>query len=417
MSRAGTVTGIGLVTPLGTTVEGFWKGLCDGPSGLGAPDGRGGPLLDVAGLAPAVEPLDLLPPKGAVSVDRFVLLAVAAADAALADAGIVVGRDVAPDRVAVIVSSAGGGMATYEEQALGFAARGRVAVSPYLLPGMMMNQAAARIAIRFGVQGFSTAISSACAGGGQAVGEALRLLRAGEADVVLCGGTEAPFAATTVAGFANAGTLAHGWADPTEASRPFDARRNGLVLSEGAGMLVLERTAHADARRAAGYADVLGWGATTDAHHPTMPRPDGAGAAACMRRALADAGLPLAAVGYLNAHATGTRLGDLAEARAVGDVFGATGPAVSSTKGATGHLLGAAGAVEAAATALTLGRGLLPPTRNLDDPDPGCALDHVRGEPRPTRVEFAMSNSFAFGGHNVSLVLGLPGTREGRHAH
>ncbi|MGY0236493.1 beta-ketoacyl-[acyl-carrier-protein] synthase family protein [Longispora urticae] len=411
-----TITGIGLVTPLGTTVEGFWKSLCDGRPALSAPDGRGGPLLEVAGLAPPIAPLDLLPPKGAVSVDRFVLLAVAAAESALADAGIVVGRDVDPERVAVIVSSAGGGMATYEEQALGFDARGRVAVSPYLLPGMMMNQAAARIAIRFGIRGLSTAISSACAGGGQAVGEALRLLRADEADVVVCGGTEAPFASTTVAGFANAGTLAHGWADPAEASRPFDARRNGLVLSEGAGMLVLERAAHADSRWAAGYADVLGWGATTDAHHPTMPRPDGAGAAACMRRALADAGVPAGAVGYLNAHATGTRLGDLAEARAVRDVFPGPGPAVSSTKGVTGHLLGAAGAVEAAATALALGTGTLPPTANLDDPDPGCALDHVRGAARTAAVGYALSNSFAFGGHNVSVVLGRPGTRKVRSA-
>jgi 3-oxoacyl-[acyl-carrier-protein] synthase II len=216
--------------------------------------------------------------------------------------------------------------------------------------------------------------------------------------------------------FTNARTLAHGWADPTAASRPFDRARNGLVLGEGAAVLVVERAAHADARGAAGYADVAGWGATNDAHHPTTPDPAGTGAAECMRRALADAGVAPTDIGYLNAHGTGTRLGDAAEAAAIHRTFGATAPPVSSCKGVTGHLLGASSAVEVAATALALRAGLLPPTHNLDDPDPACDLDHVVKSPRAGHVDCAISNSFGFGGHNVSVVLTQPSTRKARGA-
>ncbi|KJS52186.1 beta-ketoacyl synthase, partial [Streptomyces rubellomurinus subsp. indigoferus] len=211
------------------------------------------------------------------------------------------------------------------------------------LPGMLANMATARIAIKHGIRGYSSAVVTACAAGAQAVAEGLRLIRAGDADVVVCGGSESSLHPTIAATFANARALAQGWDDPELASRPFDARRNGFVLGEGSAVLVLERAGHADARGAAGYADVIGWGASTDAHHPTMPRPDGAGAADAMRAAIADAGLRPGDIGYLNAHGTGTRLGDAAEAAAVRSVFGAQGPAVSSTKSATGHLLGAAG--------------------------------------------------------------------------
>jgi len=411
--RGATVTGLGLVTPVGGTVPAFFDAICTGRSGLRRPpDGHPvAGVLPVAGLAPPLDPVDLLPPTEARWVDRFAVLAVAAADAALADAGLVVGRDCDPDRTAVVVANSFGGLTLFESQALGQHQRGRTAVTPYLLGGMLPNMATARIAIKHGIRGFSSTISTACASGGYAAAEALRLIRDGLADVVVCGGTDAPLLPTIATTFGNARALAHGWADPTEASRPFDRRRNGFVLGEGAGVLVVERTGHADARRAAGYADVAGWGVSTDAYHATMPRPDGSGAAAAMRLALADAGLRPVDVGYVNAHATGTKLGDRAEAGAIRAVFGPHAPAVSSIKGATGHLLAAAGAVEAAATALALSAGLLPPTHNLDDPDPECDLDHVRKSARPGGVDAALSSSFAFGGHNVSLLLTRAGTR------
>jgi len=249
---------------------------------------------------------------------------------------------------------------------------------------------------------------------GRCAVEAVRLLRANEADVVVCGCSEAPLFPTLADTFGNARALARGWDDPTAASRPFDRRRNGLVLGEGAGVFVLERAAHADARGAAGYADVLGWGATNDAHHPTTPRPDGSGAAECMRRALSDAGIAGPDVGYLNAHGTSTKLGDLAEATAIRTVFGTQSPPVSSSKAVTGHMLGASGVVESAASVMAMLHGLLPPTHNLDDPDPACELDHIRKGPRAVEVDHVMSNSFGFGGHNISLVFGRPSTRHTR---
>ncbi|GAB2620141.1 beta-ketoacyl-ACP synthase II [Streptomyces capparidis] len=407
------VTGIGLVTPLGSGVPAFVDGLAAGRSGLRRLEGEewAATGADVAGVAPDVPAPDLLPRTEARSVDRFVLMAMAAADEALRDGGLTVGRDVAAERTAVVVSTGAGGLGTYEEQAVARAARGRAAVSPFLLPGMLPNMAAARIAIRHGIRGVSSSVATACAAGAMAVAEGLRLIREGVADVVLCGGTDTALAPSVATSFGNARALARaGAGDPAAASRPFDRDRRGFVLAEGAGVLVLERAEHARARGAASYGRVLGWGATTDAHHPTAPRPDGAGAADAMRLALADAGLAPRDIGYVNAHGTGTRAGDVAEARAVRAVFGDGGPPVSSVKGAIGHLLGAAGAVEAAATVLALHHGSLPPTANLDDPDPECALDHVRGGPRAAAPEAAVSNSFAFGGHNVSLVFGRSAT-------
>ncbi len=412
------VTGLGLVTPVGTSAAAVFGAMCEGRSGVSAP-APGDPLegcLEVAGFSPPIDPAGLLPGPEARTVDRSIVMALKAAADALADAGIEVGRDVDPYRIAVIVSNVGGS-ATLEQQVLSRAARGRLGVSPYLLSAVLPNMGAARIAIRHGIRGYSSSIATACAAGAQSIGEATRLLRADEADVVVCGCSEAPLHPTFADAFGNARALARGWAgQPGAASRPFDRRRNGLVLGEGAGVLVLERVAHADARGAAGYAGVLGWGATNDAHHIMTPRADGEGAAASLRRALADADLAPGDVGYLNAHGTGTRLGDLAEATAIRLVFGEHGPPVSATKAVTGHLLGASGAVEAAVTAAALGRGLLPPTHNLEDVDPGCALDHVRGAPRAARAEAAVSTSFGFGGHNVSLVLGAPGTRLVRRA-
>jgi 3-oxoacyl-[acyl-carrier-protein] synthase II len=405
---------MGLVTPVGSSPAEVFEALCAGRSGLRKPSGDH-PLAgvtEVAGIGPEIDATTVLPPAEARTVDRYVVMALVAAGHALADAGLLVGRDVDPYRIGVIVSSAGG-LATLESQVIGRAQRGRVGVSPYLLPGSLPSMGAARIAIKYGIKGYSSSISTACAAGAQSIGEAVRILRAGDADVVICGASEAHLFPTLADSFGNARALARGWDDPTAASRPFDRRRNGLVLSEGAGVLVLERTAHAEARGAAGYADVVGWGATTDAHHPATPCPDGSGAAECMRRALADAAITGPDVGYLNAHGTGTRLGDTAEALAIRTVFG-DGPPVSSTKGLTGHMLGASGAVEAVATVAAMLRGALPPTYNLDDPDPACELDHILKEPRAAAIGYALSNSFGFGGHNVSLVFGRPATSQKR---
>ncbi|HVV24957.1 MAG TPA: beta-ketoacyl-[acyl-carrier-protein] synthase family protein, partial [Pseudonocardiaceae bacterium] len=394
-----TITGIGLVTPVGRKVDDVFDALCTGRSGLRTPP-QGHPAagwLDVAGIAPDVDPGEVLPATEARCVDRFVLLAMAAADDAIADARLAVGDDVDPERVAVVVSPGGGGFETYEEYAVARRERGRPAVSPYLLPGMLCNMAAARIAIKHGIRGYSAVLVTACAAGAQSLVEAVRLIRGGEADVVVCGAGEAPLLPTIAAAFTNARALARDWADPTAASRPFDKRRNGFVLGEGGCVFVVERADFAAARGATGYADVIGWGASTDAFHPTKPRPDGAGAIASMRRAIADAGLTPSDVDYVNAHGTSTTLGDVAETVAIRTVFGAHAPAVSSVKAVTGHLLGASGAVEAAATALAVGRGILPPTHNLADPDPACDLDHVRGAPRVQGVRAALSNTFAFG--------------------
>ncbi|MFC9330452.1 beta-ketoacyl-[acyl-carrier-protein] synthase family protein [Kitasatospora sp. NPDC057015] len=407
------VTGMGLLTPVGRKPAEVFEALTAGRSGIRAlPEGHAAHgWLEAAGLAQAVEGREVLPPTETRCVDRFVLLALAAADDALADAGLVVGRDVDPRRVAVVLATGGGGLQTFEQQSHRRLDRGRTGVSPYLLPGMLSNMAAARIAIKHGIRGYSSAVVTACAAGAQAVAEGLRLIRAGDADVVVCGGSESSLHPTIAAAFTNARALAHGWEDPERSSRPFDTGRNGFVLGEGSGVLVLERTAHADARGAAGYADLIGWGASTDAHHPTMPRPDGEGAADSMRAALANADLAPADIGYVNAHGTGTKLGDLAESAALLAVFGTHQPAVSSTKGSTGHLLGAAGAVEAAVTALAVARGVLPPTANLESPDPACALDHVRGAARTVRPGAALTNAFAFGGHNISLIFGPASTR------
>jgi 3-oxoacyl-[acyl-carrier-protein] synthase II len=411
------ITGIGLVTPVGSDPDGFFAALCKGPSGLQRPPENhpAWPELDVAGISPEIDPLSVLPPRETRAVDRFVLLGMLAADRAIADAELLVGTNADPYRVAVLASTGGGGLQTFEEFSHARFQRGRAAVSPYLLPGMLSNMASARIAIKYGINGYSSSIVTACAAGAMSIAEGYRLIHEGSADVVICGGTESPLHPTIVAAFGNARALASGWEDPVQASRPFDRRRNGFVLGEGAAIMVIERSDHAAARGAASYGSLIGWGASSDAHHPTMPRPDGEGAAACMRQAIARAGLSPADVGYLNAHGTSTKLGDVAETKAIHAVFGSSeSPPVSSIKAVTGHMLGASGAAEAVASVLAISRGTLPPTHNLEDPDPECDLDHVRHTPRAAAVTTALSNSFAFGGHNVSLLFGPAGTARRR---
>ena len=407
MSATGAVTGIGLVSPVGVAVDTVFDAVCSGRSGLVRPpeDHELHGVVDVAAFGPPIAADSVIPPKDARVVDRSIVMALRAAEDAVADAGIVVGRDVDRYRVAVVISGVGG-LDTLTQQAVERSKRGRLGVSPFTLPGVLPNMAAARTAIKFGIRGFTSSAGTACAAGGQSLGEAMRILRAGEADVVVCGCTEAPLFPTFADAFGNALALARGWADPTCASRPFDRRRNGLVLGEAAGVFVLERPEFARARGARVRAEVLGWGATSDAYHPTTPRPDGSSAAESMRIALRDAGMDVSDIGYLNAHGTSTKAGDAAEAKAIHGVFGDDMPPVSSTKGVTGHMLGASGVVEAAISVTALHRGLLPPTHNLDDPDPACDLAHIRKEPLAVAVDAVMSNSFGFGGHNVSVIFG-----------
>jgi 3-oxoacyl-[acyl-carrier-protein] synthase II len=417
---AAAITGIGLLTPVGRGAEEVFHALCVGKSGLSAPpDGHpAANSVDVGGFVPDVDPRTVVSGPAAAVADKVVVLALLTAEDALADAGIEVGRDVDPDRIGVVVGGVGG-MATLEKQVLARGDRGRTAVSPYLLTGILPNMPAARIAITHGIRGYSSSIGTACASGAQAIADGLRLIRSGDADVVVCGASEAPLFPTFADTFGNARALARRWADPTAASRPFDTKRNGFVLAEGAGMVVLERVEHANARGAAAYADVRGWGATTDAHHPTTPRPDGAGAAECMRRALSSAGLAPGDIGYVNAHGTATKLGDVAETAALAAVFGGAfdgdGPPVSSTKALTGHMLGTSGVVEAAASALAVARGVLPPTFNLDEVDPACPGAHIRTTPLETEIDHALTNSFGFGGQNVSLVLSCASTDKKRN--
>jgi 3-oxoacyl-[acyl-carrier-protein] synthase II len=416
--EAVSITGIGMITPVGWGIAEVFDAVCTGRSGLASPpDGHQAfGSIEVAGMITAehgeLEPSRIGAGPELNTLDRTIVLAVLTARQALADAGVQVGRDVEPRRIGVILGGVGG-MATLERQVLQRAVRGRVAVSPYLLTGILPNMPSARIAIEHGIRGYSSSVGTACASGAQAIADGVRLIRCGELDMVLCGASEAPLFATFAETFGNARALARGWDAPADASRPFDRRRNGFVLAEGAALLVLERSEHARARGARGYADVLGYGANTDAHHPTIPRPDGSGAADCMTMAIRQAGVLPGDVGYLNAHGTSTKLGDLAETVAIGLSFGNQRPAVSSTKALTGHMLGTSGVVEAAISALAIGTGQLPPTYNLDDPDPACELDHICKQPRSVDVRYALSNSFGFGGQNVSLLFGsssLPST-------
>jgi 3-oxoacyl-[acyl-carrier-protein] synthase II len=410
---AAVITGIGVVSSLGRDLSDTFDALCHGRSNLSRPhpDLAAACGVEVVSQAPDIPATEVLPPPVDAGVDRYLVLAMAAADQAVRDARLEIGVTSDPHRTAVVASTAGGAMRTYEEHAAARRERGPQAVSPYIGPGMIPSMSAARIAIRYGIRGYSLLLSTACAGGGQALAEAMRLIHDGIADTVVCGGSEAPLHPTVAAAFVNARSLAHGFDDPTHASRPFDRRRNGYVLGEGAAFFVVERADHARARGAAGYADVIGWGATTDAYHVTRPRPGGTEVAACMRQALTRAGLEPADVGYINAHATSTALGDVAEATAIRSVFGDHTPPVSSTKSVTGHLLGASGAFEAAATVLALASGVMPPTHNLDDVDPQCELNHIRSTPLRRPITVALSNSFGLGGHNICLAFGPPSTR------
>ena len=404
--RRVVVTGTGAVTPLGANVDQTWAGMLAGRSGvdrIASFDPSDLPVCfagEVRDLDPAVH-FDV---RDARRLDRFAQLGLIAARQAVVQSGL--DTSAAPDRVGVVFGSGLGGITTLVEQVGVLADRGPRRVSPFLVPMMMANMVTGRIAIETGARGPSSCPVTACAASATAIGEATDLIRLGRADAVVAGGAEAAVTPLCMAAFAQMKALSTRNEDPAAASRPFDRDRDGFVVGEGGGALVVEELEHARARGATVLAEVLGYAATCDAYHLTAPDPAGSGAAAAMRAALADAALPAEAVGYVNAHGTSTVLNDRTEALAVREVLG-TGVAVSSTKSVTGHLLGAAGAVEAVACIRVLATGLVPPTANLERPDPDVGLDLVAGEAREQSVRVALSNSFGFGGHNVTLVFGL----------
>ncbi len=402
------ITGIGAITPIGSGRKGLWAGVRRGESAVrpitrfDATPFRSRIAAEIADF----DPLDYLDARKARRLDRFAQFAVAASRQALADAGLCAARIAGRD-TAVYLGSALGGIAFAEAQHGRYLEGGIRAVEPSLALAVFGGAGATNVAIEFGLQGPTVGNANSCASGAIGIGEAFRLLRAGGARVALAGGVEAPLAPLTFGAFAVIKALSASNDDPARASRPFDRARDGFVMGEGAAVLVLEELEHALGRGARPYAELRGYGTTNDAYHMTAPLPSGEEAARAMTLALADAGLRPETAQYLNAHATGTPLGDAAEALAIRLAFGdhAARLAVSGTKGLYGHPLGASGAIEAAITALALDRGWLPPTTNLDDPDPACALAHVPHGGATICVEVAMTSSFGFGGINASLVL------------
>lgn len=410
--RRVVVTGLGLLTPCGVGVEKSWSALVTGQSGV-----RPVTLFDASGFEARIagevrdfQVADFIERREARRMDRFQHLAVAAAEMAMQQSGLRVTPENA-DRIATIVGTGIGGIGSLEATHTTLMERGPDRVSPFFILQMIGNLAAGYITMRFGLKGPSWASNSACSTSAHAIGEAMRGIERGEFDVALAGGSEAPVTPLAFAGFAAMKALSRRNDAPAKASRPFDADRDGFVISEGAAILVLEAAEHADARGARPLADLVGYGASSDAHHPTSPAPRHAGGQAAMRRALEDARLRPSDIGYLNAHATSTELGDQLEAEGICDVFGedVRRLAVSATKSMTGHMNGAAGAAEAAITILALERGVLPPTINVDRQSPTIPLDVIPNVARERRVDFALSNSFGFGGTNVTLAIGQAG--------
>ncbi|MEM6795870.1 MAG: beta-ketoacyl-ACP synthase II [Acidobacteriota bacterium] len=408
MHRRVVVTGVGLVSPLGIGTEVTWQGLMDGASGIG-------PITRfeasefpsrIAGEVRGFDPLLFLDKKEIKKSDTFIQYAIAASDFAVADSGLVV-DDSNRERVGVLIGSGIGGLPIIEEMHRKLLERGPGRVSPFFIPSLIVNMAAGQVSIRLGARGPNTAPATACTTGLHAVGDAFRLIQTGRAEAMVTGGSESVITPLALAGFASMKALSKRNDEPQIASRPWDRDRDGFVIGEGAGVLVLEELESARRRGAEIYAEVVGYGMGADAFHISAPDPTGGGAARVMAGALEDAGLAPETVGYVNAHGTSTPRGDLAEVAAVKEVFGdhAHRLAMSSTKSATGHLLGAAGGLEAGILALAIKHQMLPATLNLDHPDDEADLDFVAKTPRPADLKVALTNSFGFGGTNGALVM------------
>ncbi|OKP91742.1 beta-ketoacyl-[acyl-carrier-protein] synthase II [Paenibacillus helianthi] len=398
---------MGVITSLGTDLDTFWDHLMRGKSGVSTVD-----AFDVSEyttkIAASIKDFDpeaRFGRKEARKMDRFVQFAVAAGEDALKDSGLVIGEDIDAERIGVSVGSGIGGLGTWEDNHNILLEKGPKRVSPFFIPMMIANMGSGQLSISLGAKGPNTTTVTACATGSHSIGESFRLIQRGDADAMICGGSEATIRPTGMAGFCAMRAMSTRNDEPEKASRPFDIDRDGFVMGEGAGILILESLEHAEKRGAKIYAEVIGYGLSADAHHMTEPDPDGA--ARCIKMAIRDAGIAPEEIDYINAHGTSTPVGDKSETSAVKMALGehAYKVAISSTKSMTGHLLGAAGGVEAIICGLSLQKGVIAPTINLDNPDPECDLDYVPNVPRKADLNIVMSNSFGFGGHNATIIL------------
>lgn len=408
MKRRVVVTGMGALTPVGNDVATMWRALMEGKSGA-APithfDAAAFPVRFACELK-GFDPLDFMDRKEAKRADQFTQYAVASAKMAMADAGFGDGTGYDPEETGVIVGSGIGGLKSFEEQHDVYRQRGPSKISPFFIPMFIGDIAAGIVSMQFGAKGPNYATVSACATSAHAIGDSFRTIQYGDADVMITGGAEATVTPMAIGGFANMKALSERNDSPETASRPFDATRDGFVMGEGSATVILEELEHARNRGARIYAELVGYGATGDAYHLTSPAPNGEGAQRAMKRALRDAGMGPQDIQYINAHGTSTPANDLNETAAIKAVFGehAAGINVSSTKSSTGHMLGAAGAVEFVIGALVMNEGIIPPTINYETPDPGCDLNYTVNTPVRRDVTAVLSNSFGFGGHNTTLV-------------
>ena len=410
--RRVVITGMGAVTPFGVGVDKFWHNLVEGNSGISTSE-----LIDVSkhvvkisGEVKNFNPEEYLDPKEAKKMDRFIQFAMIAADEAVKDSKLEEVQDLDPYKAGVVVSAAAGGFRTFEDNHVRILEKGPNKCSPFTIPMMIVNMASGRISMKYGFKGINKVVVSACATGTHSVGDAFRSIQYGDADVMIAGGCEATICDVGIGAFSSARTLSKRNDEPKKASRPWDVDRDGFVMSEGAGVLVLEEYEHAKKRGAKIYAEVVGYGQTGDAYDVVAPDPEGKGASTSMRFALEDAGLKPEDIDYINAHGTSTGLGDIAESQAIANVFGDKKTnsklMVSSTKSMHGHLLGATGAVEAIACVKTINENIVPPTINLDNQDEKVAdLDYVPHKARKAEVHAALSNSFGFGGQNATIIL------------
>lgn len=410
MTQRVVITGLGLITPAGTDPEESWSQLKAGKSGIDHIERFDTSDFDITfgGEVNAFDPEAYIDQRKVKRLDRFVQFGIAGADQALDDAGFPDGENLNPERSGVVIGSGIGGLKEIETQHWRMFEKGPSRVSPFFIPKLMMNAAPGQISMHFGLEGPNYSVSSACSSANHAIGNAYSHLRDGEADVMITGGVEAALTPSCLAGFSALKALSKRNDEPKKASRPFDKNRDGFVLSEGAGVLLMETLEHAQERDASIYAEVLGFGATADAHHITAPEPEGKGARKSINLALDDQETEKDRVTYVNAHGTSTELNDKMETQALHDVFGdhAHQLCISSTKSMIGHSLGAAAGIEAVVTALSIDEGVVHPTINQEEPDPDCDLDYVPEESREVDIDVALSNSFGFGGHNSCLALG-----------
>lgn len=407
MKHRVVVTGMGVVTSLGKDLDTLWDNLVQGKSGVSrieAFDVSDYPT-QIAASVKDFNPEDYVDRKEARKMDRFVQFATAAAVNAMKDSGLNIAEQADPERVGVMIGSGIGGLGTWEDQHNILLEKGPKRVSPFFIPMMIANMASGHVSILFGAKGPNTTAVTACATGTHSIGDSYKLIQRGDADVMICGGAEATIRPTGMAGFCSMRAMSTRNDEPEKASRPFDLERDGFVMGEGAGILILESLEHAQKRGAKIYGEIIGYGLSGDAHHMTEPDPNGP--ERCMKMAIRDAGIAPEEVDYINAHGTSTPVGDRSETIAIKRAFGdhAYKLAISSTKSMTGHLLGAAGGVEGVICGLTLQHGVIPPTINLEHPDPECDLDYVPNEARRADVRVTMSNSFGFGGHNATIIM------------